>query len=169
MIRFAILPIFLAVASLAPLPAKADIFNTYGQKLPFYSTVVPHAAYAHPVQYWSAAPRDPAIARTLRFNPPGVAAPMPAPPQYAPVPPPPPQWQQPTYPGSRFSYPQQGFYPREGYQNQHPGYEYDSNPAPGYGSLYPMEGASWRSSGAMHRAGMRRSGLYGTNPRCPAY
>ena len=43
----------------------------------------------------------------------------------------------------QFSYPKQGFFPRDGKVEQAPGYEYDFGDTGSYPPMVPMEGASW--------------------------
>lgn len=167
-----------SIIALWAVSARAGGLDFSTGKPPFTHTIVPGGTIQRPIQRWSDGGRDPAIVKTLR---PYYAAPQPAPSPdvpghewQAPVE----QWQQPTYPGSRFSYPQQGFYPREGYQQQHPGYEYDFDQGDSYGSQYPIEGASWRTRHPAWRATgfsdpqqtlpVRRF-FYGTYAPCPQF
>lgn len=139
--------------------------------IPFYSTTVPVNPQFWPQSWsqpWPAHPRAPAIAKTF-----GQALPMPQPsaphsrPQHAPNPPAYHYEQpRPPSPDTRFSHPQQGYFPREGFQNQQPGYEYEYETGPGYGSQFPMEGAAWRT---YNRGPHYRATGFGQYLDCPRY
>lgn len=118
----------------------ADLFERETGVNVFNNQFQPHQSYWHP-EAWARYNHGPAISKTLRYAPNEVATPAPAydydwQRQSAPRPP--------SVAPKQFSFPQQGYYPREGEVLKAPGYEYDFGGAGTFPPTHPMEGAAWR-------------------------
>lgn len=148
----------------------------YRQLNPHVSPPTPYVQNSFQPQAWPRVHHAPAITKTLNGAMQSyTAAPVPAPaPQYDY------DWQRQPAPVAprlappQFSYPQQGYYPREGVVPQAPGYEYDFGGAGTYPPVYPMEGAGWRQRTPTYRAtgfsdhkSMKLNPHHGTYANCP--
>ena len=145
MTRIFIISLTASLVALWVVSAKAEGWPSNGF---FHPSSVDHTHNPHspPPHAWPRTNHEPAIGKTLT---PYQSIPAQSEPsadyQY--------EWQhQPAPPApylaapQQFSYPQQGYFPREGIVEQAPGYEYDGYDFGGGGSyppMVPMEGASW--------------------------
>ena len=145
MTRVFIISLTASLVALWVVTAKAEGWHGAGSYHPG-SVAHSHAPQFPPAYAWPLTNREPAITKTLTPRQPELLQPEPNEDyQY--------EWQhQPAPPApylaapQQFSYPQQGYFPRDGKVEQAPGYEYDFGGAGTYPPLVPMEGASWVAS-----------------------
>lgn len=137
--------IAVANISLWSVPAPAGDFYRQASPLQY------PGGYSDPALYWPETAHEPALSKTLNTV-------LDIPVQETPAPAYNYDWQNqpaltvPTLPLPQFSYPQQGYYPREEIQPQiAPGYEYDFGGTGSYPPAYPIEGAKWK---APHEVGL---------------
>lgn len=102
-----------------------------------------HAPHSRAPYAWPHMNHEPAITKTM-------TPPQQVPAQSSEVPYYEYEWQRqpgppaPSLVAPQFSYPQQGYYPREGEVPQVQGYEYDFGDGATYPPAFPMEGAKWK-------------------------
>ena len=138
--KFTVFILAVASVSLGSIPAVATDF--YNSQSPISND---YGGYYDPAGYWPQISHEPAITKTLNTVPDIPTRQIPAPEYNY-------DWQNqpaltaPTLALPQFSYPQQGYYPREEIQPQiAPGYEYDFGGGSSYPPAYPIEGAKWKA------------------------
>lgn len=138
--KFTVFILAVTSASLWSIPAvSTDFYNGQSAASNYYG------GYYDPAGYWPQIAHEPAITKTLSAMP-NISV------QQAPSSGHSYDWQNqpaltaPTLALPQFSYPQQGYYPREEIQPQiAPGYEYDFGGGSSYPPAYPIEGAKWKA------------------------